>query len=84
LKRRISDALFTHLQADARAVTGRTTESGPGGQMGNDSVASATGLHPNTPALRPSHSRTRPKATTRPAPPPSRRSPAVKKVRQAS
>ena len=84
LKRRISDALFTHLQADARAVTGRTTEAGPGGQMGNDSVASATGLHPNTPALRPSHSRTQPKAMTRPAPPPSRRSPAVKKVRQAS
>ncbi len=34
------------------------------GNPGNDSVASAAGSHPDTPALRPSHSRTRPKATT--------------------
>jgi transposase len=56
LKRRISDAIFACLQADAqRAAHAR----GPGGQQGNDSVASAAGSHPQAPALRPSHSRTR-------------------------
>lgn len=68
LKRRISDALWTAMVADARRATAMTTSSrrstGPGGQPGNDSVASAAGSHPETPALRPSHSRTRPKATT--------------------
>ena len=67
LKRRISDNLYRHLQQDAeRAV--RSTNTGPGGQSGNDSDASATGSHPATPALRPSHSRTRTHATpARPA-----------------
>jgi transposase len=55
LKRRISDAIFASLQADAR----RARTKGPGGQQGNDSVASAAGSHPQAPALRPSHSRTR-------------------------
>jgi hypothetical protein len=32
--------------------------------MGNDSVASAAGSHPQAPALRPSHSRTRYHPTT--------------------
>lgn len=66
LKRRISDALWAAMVADARraAAAKSSTEAGPGGQPGNDSVASAAGSHPDTPALRPSHSRTRPKATT--------------------
>jgi transposase len=42
LKRRISDAIFARLQADGRRRTGK----GPGGQPGNDSVASAAGSHP--------------------------------------
>jgi len=45
LKRRISNAVFARLRADARkaaAAVGR----GPGGQPGNDSVASAAGSHP--------------------------------------
>jgi transposase len=42
LKRRISDAIFARLQADGRRRTGK----GPGGQLGNDSVASAAGSHP--------------------------------------
>jgi transposase len=42
LKRRISDAIFARLQADVR----RAGTEGPGGQPGNDSVASAAGLHP--------------------------------------
>ena len=62
LKRRISDALWAAMVADARRVAS-AAKAGPGGQSGNDSVASAAGSHPDTPALRPSHSRTRPKAT---------------------
>lgn len=58
LKRRISDALYACMVADARRA-GKLVEQGPGGQPGNDSVASAAGSHPATPALRPSHSRTR-------------------------
>jgi transposase len=68
LKRRISDALWVAMVADARRAAATTAASlrttGSGGQPGNDSVASAAGSHPDTPALRPSHSRTRPKATT--------------------
>lgn len=63
LKRRISDALYACMVDDARR-TGRLAERGPGGQPGNDSVASAAGSHPATPTLRPSHSRTRPHPTT--------------------
>jgi transposase len=45
LKRQVSDAIFKHLKEDAaRAAAG--SEQGPGGQQGNDSVASAAGLHP--------------------------------------
>jgi transposase len=62
LKRQVSNAIFACLQADARRAAARA--GGPGGQPGNDSVASAAGSHPETPALRPSHSRTRAKATT--------------------
>lgn len=68
LKRRISDALWAAMVADARRLCATTAaaarKAGPGGQAGNDSVASAAGSHPDTPALRPSHSRTRAKATT--------------------
>jgi transposase len=46
LKRRISDAIFTRLQADARRATAAARTAGPGGQSGNDSVASAAGSHP--------------------------------------
>ena len=61
LKRRVSDALYAAMVADARraGITG-----GPGGQTGNGSVACAAGLHPSEPALRPSHSRARPKPRT--------------------
>jgi transposase len=54
LKRRISDAIFARLQADARQASAK----GPGGQPGNGSDSSAAGSHPRTPALRTSHSRT--------------------------
>jgi transposase len=45
LKRRISDALFARLQQDARRAA-QAVVTGPGGQPGNDSDASATGSHP--------------------------------------
>ena len=45
LKRRISDAIFARLQADARHGEG-TASVGSGGQKGNGSVASAAGSHP--------------------------------------
>ena len=45
LKRRISDAIFACLQADARRAA-EASVTGPGGQPGNDSAPSATGSHP--------------------------------------
>jgi transposase len=44
LKRRISDAIFARLRADAQQAAAHA--NGPGGQQGNDSVASAAGSHP--------------------------------------
>ena len=44
LKRQISNAIFGCLQAGARRAAARA--GGPGGQPGNDSVASVAGLHP--------------------------------------
>jgi hypothetical protein len=46
LKRRVSDAIYRQLQADARRAATAAGDRGPGGQPGNDSVASAAGLHP--------------------------------------
>jgi transposase len=53
LKRKISDALYVRMIDDARRLTGED----PGGQSGNDAASSAAGSHPETPALRTSHSR---------------------------
>jgi transposase len=73
LKRQISNAVFACLQADARRAAARA--GGPGGQQGNDSVASAAGSHPRrrlfgqaTPG--PGHHTTT--AAGRPAPGPAR------------
>jgi transposase len=44
LKRQVSNAMFACLQADARRAAARA--GGPGGQQGNDSVASVAGSHP--------------------------------------
>ena len=45
LKRRISDAIYARLRADARQAAAASA-TGPGGQPGNDSVSSAAGSHP--------------------------------------
>jgi transposase len=46
LKRRVSDVIYARLQADARRAAAFARTRGPGGQPGNDSVASAAGSHP--------------------------------------
>jgi transposase len=46
LKRRISDAVFARLQADAQKATATAAAKGPGGQPGNHSVSRAAGSHP--------------------------------------
>jgi transposase len=55
LTRKISDALYARMTADARR--GGVAIKDPGGQSGNDAASSAAGSHPETPALRTSHSR---------------------------
>lgn len=67
LKRRISDAVYRQLLHDA-------TNTGPGGQAGTALQSSVTGIEPQQPALRRSHSRTRTnRRTPRPAPATTRR-----------
>jgi transposase len=48
LKRRISDALYRQLLADARALTLEGMNAGPGGHRGASLVSSAAGSHPHT------------------------------------
>jgi transposase len=84
LKRRISNAIYARLLADARqTVTASAT--GPGGQPGNDSVSSAASSHPKrrlfgqaTPgpkaSLRPT-TRPKPARTSKPRPKKTQRSP---------
>jgi transposase len=48
LKRRISDALYRQLIADARAAAQATVEAGPGGHRGASHESSAAGSHPHT------------------------------------
>jgi transposase len=62
LKRKISDALYARMTADARR--GGVAIKDPGGQSGNDAASSAAGSHPGTPALRISHSRATPNPRT--------------------
>ena len=46
LKRRISDAIYAALVADARQAAAATCLQGPGGQPGNHSASRAAGSHP--------------------------------------
>jgi transposase len=57
LKRKISDLIYAGLIRDARRGEQAKREKGPGGQSGNNTVASVAGSHPDRPALRISHSR---------------------------
>jgi transposase len=51
LKRKISDTLYEQMLHDTRP------SQDPGGHSGNDAASTAAGSHPDTPALRTSHSR---------------------------
>jgi len=81
LKRKVSDAIFARLQADAR----QARESGPGGQPGNGSDSSAASSHPERqlfgPATPGPDTTIRP-GTTAGTPPPSKS--ASKKTRPAT
>ena len=83
LKRPISDALYACMIEDAMR-DGRLAPKGPGGQTGNDSVSGAAGSHPETPALRTSHSRARTNTTTQRSTPKPTRAPTRKATRRAS
>lgn len=48
LKRRIADAIFRQLLADARASQAAAADTGPGGHRGASLISSATGSHPHT------------------------------------
>jgi len=81
LKRKVSDAIFARLQADAR----QAREKGPGGQPGNGSDSSAAGSHPERQLFGPATPG--PDTTIRPGtaagtPPPSK--PATRKTRPAT
>ncbi len=72
LKRKISDAIYARLTTDERTARHAVMKD-PGGQSGNDSASSGTGSHPETPALRRSHSRVTDQPRTEPpAPQPAR------------
>jgi transposase len=81
LKRKVSDAIFARLQADAR----QARESGPGGQPGNGSDSSAASSHPERQLFGPATPG--PDTTIRPgttAGTPSPSKPALKKTRPAT
>jgi transposase len=67
LKRQVSDAIYTVLQAGARKAAAQPGE--PGRATGGGSHPSAAGSHPQVPALRESHSRTPHQPTTPPTTP---------------
>jgi hypothetical protein len=83
LKRRISDAIYARLVADARTAAAASKD--PGGQPGNDSDSSAAGFHPErrlfgqaTPGPQPS---LRPAIPARPA---TAAAPPTRKLRKAT
>ena len=81
LKRKVSDAIFARLQADAR----QAREKGPGGQPGNGSDSSAASSHPERQLFGPATPG--PDTTIRPgttAGTPSPSKPASKKTRPAT
>src|SRR5450755_4316920 len=84
LKRRVSDAIYARLQADTRRAAAFARTAGPGGQPGNDSVASAAGSHPENQLF--GQATPEPDTTLRPParPAPTRPAPAPKKNRKGS
>ena len=82
LKRRISNAIYARLEADARQAA-ETPVTGPGGQPGNDSDSGAAGSHPERRLF--GQATPEPRPTLRPASPAKRTTspkPTSKKTRQ--
>ena len=86
LKRRISDALYRQLVADARATSIVTTEgdveAGPGGHGGASQISSAAGSHPHTGTS--DQPLPGPATTTLPPAPPARKTSAARTFQTAS
>ena len=73
LKRRMSDAIYRQLVADARAAHDSGAQAGPGGHSGASQISSAAGSHPHTgtsdqPLPGPAPTTLPPAATTRKSP----------------
>jgi len=65
LKRRISNAIYARLRADARnAASASAAAAGPGGQPGNDSASSAASSHPARQLFGPATPEPEPQPTT--------------------
>ena len=85
LKRRISNAIYRCLQADALPAAAAACTKGPGGQPGNDSDSGAAGSHPERRLF--GQATPEPSPTLRPATPVRRsmppKHPASKKTRRS-
>ena len=82
LKRRISDALYRQLLADARAAEQAAAVTGPGGHRGASHESSAAGSHPHTGTS--DQPLPGPAPTTLPAPGPARKTNAPSHLEPAS
>ena len=82
LKRRISDALYRQLLADANAVSAVAADAGPGGHRGASLESSAAGSHPHTSTSE--QPLPGPAPTTLPAPTPARKSTISRPLQPAS
>ncbi len=81
LKRRISDALYRQLIADANVHSAAGADAGPGGHRGASFKSSAAGSHPHTSTS--DQPLPGPAATTLPAPAPGRKSAISRPLRPA-
>jgi hypothetical protein len=82
LKRRISDALYRQLIADARPAAPAAAETGPGGHRGASHQSSAAGSHPHTGTS--DQPLPGPAQPTLPAPIPARKTTRAKQLEPAS
>ena len=82
LKRRISDALYRQLRADARTAATIDANAGPGGHRGASHISSAAGSHPHTDTS--DQPLPGPAPTTLPAPTTTRKSPPSRPLKPAS
>jgi transposase len=82
LKRRISDAIYRQLRADAQATLAVNEEAGPGGHGGASQISSAAGSHPHTGTS--DQPLPGPAPTTLHAPTPTRKSPTARTLQTTS